>query len=171
MEQIDRTRRYLERMRKIYSGAPYEEDPTCYTDDVLSFFIHCYHIRDWIEELNRLGITREEVNDFIAKHQELRICAELCDGTKHCRLDRNRKRWTSRQPHVATTQFVSGGTNDNLTTTSGRFQIMSEGTFLDALELAEKCMALWDEFVEGMKRTANQRSQAIGSPRPPQPEA
>ncbi len=47
MEQIERTRRYLTRLRQIYAGAPYIADTReYYVDDALSFFMHCYHIRD-----------------------------------------------------------------------------------------------------------------------------
>jgi hypothetical protein len=53
MEQIEITRRYLERIRQIYLGVPYVENKQYYADDVCSFFIHCYHIKDWILKLNR----------------------------------------------------------------------------------------------------------------------
>ena len=153
MEQVERTRRYLDRMRKIYSGAPYIENKEYYADDVLAFFVHCYHVRDWIITLNTLGLTREVVDQYIDSHEELRICADLCNGSKHCRLTRNMR--TEGQPHIAVKQFISGGTDDALHTTQGEFTIVSGQHAHDALELAEACMKRWDEFVDKMRTGAN----------------
>jgi hypothetical protein len=146
MEQIERTRRYLKRLKDIYNEVPYTLDTRdYYTDDVYSFFIHCYHIRDWIIRLNRLGLGPKDVDTFIDAHNELRICADLCNGTKHCELKYTLR--TNSQPHIASTSFVSAGTNNEMKTTQGQFYILSDEKFYDALQLAESCMKLWDEFV------------------------
>jgi len=125
-------------------------------DDAFSFFVHCYHIRDWIIELNRAGLRREDVDAFVNQHRELRICADLCNGTKHCYLTRPK---TDRQPHVATQSFDSRGVNGVMHTTKGKFRIMSDGKFYDALELAESCMKLWDEFINRMDERTNDASE------------
>ena len=152
MEQLERTHRYLDRMRTAYSGVPYREDGRdYYADDVHSFFVHCHHIGDWIVTLNNVGVTREDVTAFVNSHVELRICADLCNGTKHCRVKRIR---TSRQPHVAGHRLVSTGSavdpGDGVVrpvSTRCQFEILAEGEFRDALDLAERCMSLWDDFV------------------------
>ena len=70
MEQFERTKRYLLRIGKIYEGifSSSAHDKDGYDDDVISFFIHCYHIRDWIIHLNRLGITAQQVDSYINSH-------------------------------------------------------------------------------------------------------
>jgi hypothetical protein len=142
MEQLERAQRYLERIRNTYTGVPYvEESHEYHTDDVHSFFVHCYHVRDWIIQLNRVGTSAAEVDRYINEHEELRICADLCNGTKHCQL--TRKMRTAKQPHVASKAFWSSGSNDVLDTTRGEFGVIAEGKVHDALELAERCMALW----------------------------
>ncbi len=144
MTQIDRTRRYLKRLRDIYTGVPYiEETREYYVDDVLSFFIHCHHIGDWIENTNKVGITRDHLLAFIRAHPELRICADLCNQTKHCRLT---SKWTD-GTHLVSRTFESSGRNGVIHTTKGKFTVHSEGKFFDALDLAESCLRLWDEFV------------------------
>jgi len=145
MEQLERTRRYLKRIRDIYAGVSTADrtNEDC-ADDVLSFFVHCHHIADWIATLNLVGVERSEVEGFVDEHRELRICTDLSNGTKHCRL--TRKTRTKRQPHLASTQFRSGGGY-----TKGKFQILSDDEFFDALKLAEDCMKLWDEFVAALK--------------------
>ncbi|EEB7841207.1 hypothetical protein GNY41_22395, partial [Salmonella enterica subsp. enterica] len=104
MEQIERSKRYLNRIEKIYAGifSSSGHDKEDYDDDVVSFFIHCYHIRDWIIELNTLNIKSGQVDTFINKHQALKICADLANGSKHCKLTRSLR--TGRQPHIAAKQ-------------------------------------------------------------------
>jgi hypothetical protein len=154
MEQLERTRRYLKRLRQIYAGVPYISDTReYYADDVLSFFIHCYHIKDWIIRLNLLGVTQNDVDEFINAHDELKICADLCNGTKHCELTQRPR--TGRQPHLAGRQFMSSGINDEMHTIHGKFHILANGVFHDALDLAERCMQLWDNYVNGLTKSGS----------------
>lgn len=157
MEQFERVERYLERLRKIYVGLPHaHEDRAYYEDDVISFFIHCYHIRDWIVHLNRAGETSRDVDAFVNSHQELMICADLCNGSKHCRIQRIR---TGRQPHIAgkswwvTTFTPEAG---KPTTFKAQYQIIANNKIYDALELAEKCVELWLSYRAGLASRAAQ---------------
>lgn len=147
MEQIERARRYLGRIRAAYAGVPYRKDGRDhYSDDVCSFFVHCHHIGDWVVALNRVGVTKADVDGFVDDHVELRICADFCNSTKHCELSRLR---SSREPHLATTQLHSSGDR----VTRCEFRILGDGdNFYDALELAESCMTLWDGFVANLNR-------------------
>ncbi|EDI0662644.1 hypothetical protein OD551_000005 [Salmonella enterica] len=83
MEQVKRSKRYLNRIEKIYSGifSSSGHNKEDYDDDVISFFIHCYHIRDWIIHLNTLNIRASHVDIFINEHQALKICADLANYT------------------------------------------------------------------------------------------
>ena len=156
MEQIERTRRYLERVRQIYRGVPYmDRNADHYGDDVVSFFVHCHHIRDWVLALNLLGINHREVEAFVNQHQELGICADLCNGAKHCELTRRTR--SGDEPHVCVTTFESSLRLDGRHTTKGEFQIMSNGELYDALELAETCIRLWDGYVTNLRRLARCR--------------
>jgi hypothetical protein len=122
---------------------------------VYSFFIHCHHIGDWIIQLNIVGVSEKDINAFINAHKELRICADLCNGTKHCVL--TKKMRTVRQPHLAGMSFTSIEMPDQICTIKGKFQILSENEFYDALDIAESCMRLWDDFVAAMKESVNRR--------------
>ena len=101
MEQLQRSKRYLSRIRSMYHGVALDENKTAkhLDDDVISFFIHCYHIRDWIIHLNKLGIISKDVDDFINQHDALKICADFANGAKHCKLIRNTR--TDGKPHIA----------------------------------------------------------------------
>ena len=144
MEQIERTRRYLERMRQIYADVPDRDDARdYYRDDVETFFVHCHHILDWTEELNRAGVTRNDLQTYVNAHEGLRICADLCTGTKHCEVANLR---TSHQPHVSSIRRTAYSLDDGQMVTTMDFGILANGEVIDALELAEACMDLWDEF-------------------------
>ncbi|HDX8600571.1 TPA: hypothetical protein RQO23_003372 [Klebsiella oxytoca] len=150
MEQIERSKRYLNRIEKIYSGifSSSGHDKEDYDDDVVSFFIHCYHIRDWIIELNTLNIKSVQVDIFINKHQQLKICADLANGSKHCKLKRSLR--TGRQPHIAakqkeTSTWYSGTGGGEVMTC--KYTILCDGKLYDALQLARECIQLWDLYI------------------------
>lgn len=98
MEQFERAERYYERFRKIDEGVTvsvpekerYMPDSQHYDDDVLqSFFIHCYHVKDWIKNDPDVSESaKAEIEDFINCSKELAICADLCNGAKHSYLKR-----------------------------------------------------------------------------------
>lgn len=149
MEQIDRAQRYLERVREIYAGTCSDEhDRGRYEDDVISFFVHCHHIGDWVAHQNKVGMTQAQVNAFINRHEALRVCADLCNGSKHCRLTRTTR--TGGQPHLAlreyrvSTWLTGRGGGEVL---RGRYTILSPVVTIDALALAERCLELWANFV------------------------
>lgn len=156
MEQIERANRYLERIRKIYRGVerPYHSI-NGFEDDVVSFFIHCHHIADWVAQLNCKGISLENVNQFINSHEELKVCADFCNGSKHCRLERKR---TQSQPHMISksywsTDIASIPHVNKPGIERAVFKIASHNASYDALELAERCMELWGEYVDSIKDT------------------
>ncbi|GAB1259863.1 hypothetical protein [Aurantivibrio plasticivorans] len=154
MEQIERAKRYLSRIEAIYEGVflTTGHDKDSYDDDVISFFIHCYHIRDWIIHLNVIGVTSTEIDSYINKNHSLMICADLANGSKHFKLTRSLR--TSRQPHISEKQRYTSTWN----TGSGggevmrcKYTVLSGEEQLDALELARECVTLWDLFTENLK--------------------
>ncbi|QXX27523.1 hypothetical protein JMJ84_14030 [Salmonella enterica subsp. salamae] len=154
MEQIERSKRYLNRIEKIYAGifSSSGHDKEDYDDDVISFFIHCYHIRDWIIELNTLNIKSGQVDIFINKHQALKICADLANGSKHCKLTRSLR--TGHQPHIAakqkqTSTWYSGTGGGEVMTC--KYTILCDGKLYDALQLARECIQLWDSYISELK--------------------
>lgn len=158
LEQFERTKRYLTRIENIYAGifSSSGHDREAYDDDVASFFIHCYHVRDWIIHLNKLGITAQQVDLYINEHKALKICADLANGSKHCKVTRSLR--TARQPHIAGTESQ---TSTWLTGNGGgevmqcKYVILSNTEFLDALQLARKCVQLWDSYIDGLREHNN----------------
>jgi hypothetical protein len=153
VEQFDRAYRYLTRMRSIYEGGHADSYSRQYfEDDVLSFFVHCYHIKDWIVRLNRIGVTHKQVEDFIDSKECLKICADLCNGAKHCTLTKPPR--TGRQPHVSGKQYrssfwLSGAGGGEIL--RGKYSIVTATGVVDALYLAEECMRCWSTFIDQMR--------------------
>jgi hypothetical protein len=161
VEQLERAGRYLERIRAVYAGIfSTHHDKDGYEDDVISFFVHCYHIRDWIIHLNRVGVTAVDLDAFINKHEALRICADLCNGSKHCKLTRTLR--TEKQPHISgkeyrsSTWYSGSGGGEVI---KGRYSILTSSGRIDALELAEACMGLWSQYVSEIEAAHNHTLQ------------
>lgn len=150
LEQFARTLRYLMRMEGIYKGifSSSGHESEAYDDDVVSFFIHCYHVRDWIIHLNRLGITPEHVDSYINSHRALKICADLANGSKHCKLTRSLR--TNRQPHIAGKErrisaWLTGDGGGEVM--KSKYTILAGADVIDALELAKECVRLWESYI------------------------
>ena len=159
MEQLERTKRYLKRIENIYSGvfSSSSRDEEAFDDDVISFFIHCYHVRDWIIHLNKLGITARHVDSYLDSHRALRICADLANGSKHCRLTRSLR--TDHQPHIVskerhTSFWLTGDGGGEVM--KCKYTVLSNTEFFDALELATECVQLWDAYVFGLQTQHSQ---------------
>ena len=81
-------------------------------------------------------------------HPELRLCRDICNGTKHLAISRPSldadlaigreyvpAHWPGVRPHVNETWFVIAG-----------------GKKYDLFELADRCLALWEDFVAEIPR-------------------
>jgi hypothetical protein len=161
MHQLDRANRYLNRLRQIYAGVPAKwEDRLAHEDDAYTFFVHCYHVRDWIIELNRAGATASVIDEYINSHTCLRICADLCNASKHCRLTRNTR--TGSQPHIIYTEHEHG-VIDQVQVLKSSFTIYAQGETFDALDLAESCMQAWSDLIQEFRKTIADRSADTGA--------
>ncbi len=142
MEQFDRVERYLKRIRNVYSGDNLIlwDDRAYVEDDILSFFMHCHHLQDWVSSLNKVGVTHEQIKQFIESHESLRICADLANQSKHCQL--TKKPWSEVKPHLAGFQYetVDGSHRPGI---RGKFAVITDEAIIDVLELAESCWHHW----------------------------
>lgn len=151
MEQFERAKRYFDRVASIYEGIFSSSGHNEYLcDDVISFFIHCYHIRDWIIHSNLSGLTSKYIDDYINQHQALKICADLANGAKHCKLTRSMR--TNHQPQICeqqrhtSTWYIGSGGGEVMRC---KYIISYGEELLDALDLAKECIALWQCFIDG----------------------
>ncbi|EGR0148418.1 hypothetical protein FRN29_21560, partial [Vibrio alginolyticus] len=75
-QPLDRAKRYLNRIESIdqtrFSEEWKEEE---LSDDFYSFFVWCYHIKDWL--IQRDDVDTTEIEKFINVNESLSICADM----------------------------------------------------------------------------------------------
>ena len=47
-------------------------------DSIINLYTYGYHIKDWLKKENYT-----DVENFINNNHELKVCADLCNGSKH----------------------------------------------------------------------------------------
>jgi hypothetical protein len=140
LEQFELVKRYLYRVESIYQGVPLlpHVEKEFYDDDVISFFIHCFHIKDWA--INA-GVNKKEVEEYVNCHKALRVCADFANGSKHCKLTINLR--TGYQPYVGGRERFTSRFGDETPIMQCSYRIVCNSEVMDALSLAKECVELW----------------------------
>jgi hypothetical protein len=141
-EQWDRVQLGLARIQDVYRGRAEPEGTKGAYYDVFTFFVHCHHLADWIEQDPRVRRSvQRKARAFLNKSSELRICSDLANRSKHSALNWSRTRDPATGPsgNDATVMIGRGA--------SHAFRVSSGGAEVDALVLAEKCVAIWAAFI------------------------
>jgi hypothetical protein len=161
-EQLNRADRYLTRLHYAYEGiqahsATFSIDQP--KDDCISFFMHCYHIKDWLIECHW---DKTQIEAFINASEALRVCADVCNGAKHCRINGKLRSGAHQRIDRATLASSiwttgTGGVEVHKCT----FSIVSASSSRDALELAIECMSLWKSYVDTELSKKNEISENL----------
>src|SRR5258706_7328155 len=100
LEQYYRLRRWYKRLEKIrnklskvHMGNVVRLNVDDLEDEFIAFFIYCYHLKDWIQR-DSSSRLRGRVENYINANEYLRICADICNRSKHFVLTRPREKWT-----------------------------------------------------------------------------
>jgi hypothetical protein len=149
VEQYERMQRSYDRFREIKTRLT-DKVSSDYEDDVYAFFMHCYHLKDWVKNDNsvktRMPNIGADVEEFITESEALSLCAALCRSLKRLELNRSH----SSAPHM----FGRRRYHDQLnigSRSSMRLEWLvgrNNKQPVDALELATECIAEWDKFLE-----------------------
>jgi hypothetical protein len=150
-EQFERMMRWYRRFEDIRwsrykpfsDGVSAEEVFWQHTDDVLAFFLNCYHLKDWIKQDDTISESaRDEVETYINENKCLRICADLCNSIKHLKLTSRRE---LADVALDSSLWTSVGTDSNYILV--KVSVVVDDTEQDAFELASECIQKWQEFV------------------------
>lgn len=152
-EQFHRAERWLHRLSAISNGTfhpisdeGFHDNPQDY---VFAAFQNCYHIKDWLK--NAPGwkdsipdeTKADAVEQFIEECKALKICADLCNGTKHFDLRNVRS--------GSTPEFLVRRTKTDVSsvppTTTTHFTLRTSGGDVDAYILANECLEEWKQFI------------------------
>lgn len=146
----------LKRMSSfIISDKKFKElDIPLQIDIMLSFFMHCYHLGDWLKVS---GVNKKTVDDFVHNTYELQICRNLTNSTKHLELDPKRKS----PPQIfdwkkAGLPSPIARTHDPFAESLGKKEteylvILVDGEEINCKEFMLTCMKKWDEFLKTVK--------------------
>jgi len=150
-EQWERVQRTFEWVKTFTQestpGAPNET-----TDDrkdrVASFFLHCYHLKDWLKNDPASKAQARDVETELNKNEVMQIVADLANGTKHGDLTVGRygpktgdpTTALTRQDIVVTTGAAGAGTLQKM-------YVESNTDEWDVYNLAKYAVAWWSEFL------------------------
>ncbi|MEL7312388.1 MAG: hypothetical protein AAFN07_12800 [Pseudomonadota bacterium] len=139
-DQLDRVERFFVRVQQ------HNKSHTEYDDDLWSFFIHAWALKDWIKndedlpEGARNRIVTEVEDDF-----DLQVCADIANRTKHVVLNRHSRH--DSKP-VRRDVVVGGGIR------STHHIGLKSGDTVIAQELAERVVAKWKALLNELDEHA-----------------
>ena len=110
-------------------------------DFVCAFFQNCYHLRDWLH--NTHAVPAKSLEEFFREHEPMRVCRDICNGTKHWRID---------HPSVDAAfsigrEYVPANWPTDRPQLNASWFIICGSTKYDIFQLADACVALWDSFL------------------------
>jgi hypothetical protein len=146
-EQFERMKRWYERIKEIDEGRLHNISSDHYHDEVYAFFINCYHLKDWIKNDDTVKLPKKDVEGFIKKHECMRLCADICNGTKHLKLDPTIHPPRSDQdPKFGARTFSLSLGGEPIIKV--KFSIETKKGTIDAFALASECVQKWEEFIK-----------------------
>jgi len=104
-------------------------------DFAFAFFENCYHLREWIE--NTSATSTADLDSLFARSRVLRLCRDLCNGTKHLTITRA----------SVDAGFSIGREYDPSRPSEYRLFIIADDKY-DLMELAHECLRQWEEFLK-----------------------
>jgi hypothetical protein len=142
-EQLDRIKRLKDDLER-FSVANEENFPSA-VDAFTSFFIQCYHLRDWLTESRYL---RRDIDTFVNQSVYLSICRDIANKQKHKRIDKYETKYhlVEHKNNGISSPIISYH-NPHAKQNRYGLDIEEFGTLLDVIELAEKCIKEWERFL------------------------
>ena len=150
LDQVYRVERTLQHLRSVYSGSSRDVSADDCRDTALSFFQNCYHLKDWLINDPSGAFQKNAVEHFVNANRELRLCADLCNGSKHLKLTKPPR--SNESPRLgAQSVVVALGADRNMYS----FAVDTTSGQIDALALAQQCVGLWQGFIKSVAQTSH----------------
>ena len=136
--QLDRVRRFLAR---VEGGHASDVD---FQDMIWSFFQHCWHLKDWVEHDPLASPTQKSaVKRAVHNSPLLLICRDMCNGTKHLKLD-NPSSGTGAQHNHVDMKITPGSDHP------AELDCLIDdgmGRLISGKQLARDCVAEWERIL------------------------
>ena len=141
-KQFERVKRFLERI----DISPDEDmgKELRYLDDVWSFFIHAWSLKDWIK--NDDTIQKIDIDTIVKGYPLLMVCADLANGAKHLTMDIPERRIESRvraKQKSISVRIKFGIGSDYKQTFTDKY-----GKEYDAIVLAREVVRAWEDIID-----------------------
>ena len=146
--------RWHERLRGAANGEPSIDE----LDFALTFFLHCYHLRDWLIRSN--AATPAEIATLIKVNPELRLCRDIANGFKHMTLS---------DPSVdarfsIVNEYVPKNWPGAYRYPNGKWTICAHNKKelhqFGLVDLADRCVAIWHAFLVSKTLLPQARDEA-----------
>ena len=142
-EQLDRIRRLKEDIDRF--SVAKDDNFQSAIDAFTSFFIQCYHLRDWLAESR---YSRRDIDIFISQSAWLSLCRDMANKQKHKNIDKY-------EPQNHLVEHNTSGTQIPIVRYYDPFRkenrfgvdVQEFGTLIDVIDLAEKCVEEWERFL------------------------
>jgi len=144
LDHWSRVGRWHARLEDMCSGLPPGRRPHEAVDDVLAFFVFCYHLRD---ARVSVGDSEDQVDAFIKSNGALALCRDLATATKHFEV---------RKPYVPTQHLMTAAMQTVLRSgkpqpcepvPGERWVVRTDGGDKDLFELADECIEAWRTYL------------------------
>ena len=151
-EQWARVQRLYDRLNQLSVGKPAPVDAEAELDDTYSFFLHCYHLKDWLKNDPSSGKTAQEIESLVTKIPDLALCADIANSVKHLTLNRPPRSGAlpgtlvpPRFDTKAMETFAFDGEEKFFT--SSIIYIEHAGALLPVVRIAQRAVMAWRRFV------------------------
>ncbi len=137
--QYNRVRRWADKFKKLSFVEDQGETTHYYFDTMYACFQNIFFLKDWL--LEESPLTLGDLNEFVKGHKEIGICRDICNGTKHYNIS---------NPSVDKEFGVIKQYNPYhklWNTEKWEIIICSGGDTFKPLDLINKCIDLWDDFI------------------------
>jgi hypothetical protein len=133
--------RWHERVRKTANGERSVDE----LDFILTFFLYCFHFRDWLIRSN--ASSPEELADLFKANSELRLCRDIANSFKHMTLS---------DPSIdarfsIVNEYVPKNALGTYRYPNGKWTICAHNKKelhqFGLVELADRCIAIWQRFL------------------------
>jgi hypothetical protein len=142
-EQLERIKRLREDISRfsVSTSDNFKDANDAFT----SFFIQCYHLRDWLFQSH---YRKREVDAFVNNNVSLSLCRDMANRQKHREINRYepQNHFIEHDVHGIATPIIN---YYDPVRKENRFgiDVREFGTLIDVIELADKCIEDWERFL------------------------
>ena len=142
IDQLYRVNRWYRCFQQINEGNQKGASFEGQYDEVLAFFMNCYHLKDWIKNDISDENFNSVVESYINQNDCLKLCADICNGAKH--LDVNRSRFG--EETSIRTEVHLDESQENSPVIRKWYITTNSGEVFDSFDIATLCLTKWVDF-------------------------